>query len=186
MKKVIYINGRAFGYEIRKSRRARRLRLAVGRDLGVALTLPAGIKESAGERFLKEKADWLFRKIEFFKTMTAARPLKLRQREYLKKKRAARRLAEDRLEFFNRNYGFKINKIAIRNQKTRWGSCSKKGNLNFNYRIADLPARLADYIIAHELCHLGEFSHSKKFWALLARTVPDYRLIKKELRRQRL
>ena len=78
---------------------------------------------------------------------------------YLKYKETARALAKSRIEYYNTLYGFIFNRISIKNHKSRWGSCSKKGNLNFNYKIALLPEALADYVIVHELCHLGEFNH---------------------------
>ncbi|PIP23438.1 MAG: hypothetical protein COX90_01110 [Candidatus Nealsonbacteria bacterium CG_4_10_14_0_2_um_filter_38_17] len=70
----------------------------------------------------------------------------------------------------------------MKNQKTRWGSCFKKGNPNFNYKIALLSQRLADYIVVHELCHLGELNHSQKSWNLVAKAVPDYPEIRDELK----
>ncbi len=79
-------------------------------------------------------------------------------------------------------YTFLYSRISIRNQSSRWGSCSRKGNLSFNYRLALLPPRLADYIIVHELCHLGEFNHSKKFWDLVALTIPDWQKLRVELK----
>ena len=66
--------------------------------------------------------------------------------------------------------------------KTRWGSCSKKGTLNFNYKIALLSPELRDYIIVHELCHLGEFNHSSKFWLLVEKTVPNYKTLRKQIK----
>lgn len=102
--------------------------------------------------------------------------------EYLKYKEVAREVAIKRLEYFNQFYNFKYGQVAIRNQKTRWGSCSKKGNLNFNYKIALLPPELADYLVVHELCHLGEFNHSQNFWNLVGKTLPDYRELRKKLR----
>ena len=105
-----------------------------------------------------------------------------RRRDYLARKEEARDLARERIRHFNTAYGFEIKRISIRNQKTRWGSCSKKGNLNFNYLIAVLPQTLADYIIVHELCHLGEFNHSRKFWDLVAVTIPNFREIRREFR----
>ena len=86
------------------------------------------------------------------------------------------------MRFYNEIYQFSYNKIYIKNQKTRWGSCSGKKNLSFNYRILFLPKKLQDYIIVHELCHLKELNHSKRFWSLVARVFPDYQNIRNELR----
>lgn len=103
-------------------------------------------------------------------------------KEYRETKEAARGIAKARLEYFNQTYHFSYAKVFIRNQKTRWGACSAKGNLGFNYRIAHLPPALADYVIVHELCHLGEFNHSPAFWALVARTIPNHKALRKALR----
>jgi predicted metal-dependent hydrolase len=97
-------------------------------------------------------------------------------------KSAALELAKNRIEHFNTIYHFSFQRINIRNQKTRWGSCSRRGNLSFTYKIAKLPAELADYLIVHELCHLGEFNHSQAFWKLVAQTVPDYQKLRRELK----
>lgn len=105
---------------------------------------------------------------------------------YLNNKEAARKLVHDRLAHFNVAYGFEYNRVSIKNQKTMWGSCSKKGNLNFNYRLALIPPELADYVIVHELCHLQELNHSKRFWSLVARTIPDYAQRRKALKTHRL
>ena len=104
------------------------------------------------------------------------------RRAYQKYKEEARRLVMARLAHFNTVYGFAWGRIAIRNQKSRWGSCSKKGNLNFSYRLALIPSPLADYIILHELCHLGEFNHSRRFWDLVERGMPDWKERRKLLR----
>ena len=100
----------------------------------------------------------------------------------VEKREEARILVENRLSVFNKFYKFNINRIAIKNTTTRWGSCSSKKNLNFNYKIIYLKPHLADYLIVHELCHLGELNHSKRFWALVSQTIPDYVKISKELK----
>lgn len=105
---------------------------------------------------------------------------------YLKHKEAARALVVARIAVLNQTYGFRVGRIAIRNQKTCWGSCSSLGNLNFNYRILFLPPHLQEYVIVHELCHLAEFNHGKNFWTLVARVVPEYRAHKRELARVRM
>lgn len=98
-------------------------------------------------------------------------------------KKKALELVTSRLEFFNTTYNFKYNSVRIKNTTSRWGSCSSKGNLNFNYRIVLIDAKLADYIVVHELCHLGEFNHSEKFWGLVQKTIPDYIHIREELKK---
>lgn len=97
-------------------------------------------------------------------------------------KAEALRIAVERVEHFNQHYGFTVGMIRIKNQATRWGSCSKKGNLNFNYKLALLPSALQDYLIVHELCHLGEFNHSRSFWALVAQMIPDHVELRRQLR----
>ena len=105
------------------------------------------------------------------------------RKKYLEHKEAARELVRGRLEYFNTQYGYKIGRVSIKNTRSRWGSCSSKGNLNFNYRIALLPKHLVDYVVVHELCHLGQFNHSPAFWNLVARTIPDYVTRREELRK---
>lgn len=101
---------------------------------------------------------------------------------YQANKSRARALVLELLEKHRVNYPFPYKKIVIRNQKTRWGSCSKAGNLNFNYRIIFLPSQLADYLVVHELCHLSQFNHSEKFWHLIEEVVPDFQKCRRELK----
>ena len=98
-------------------------------------------------------------------------------------KKKALELVVSRLEYFNATYNFKYNSVKIKNATSRWGSCSSKGNLNFNYRIVLIDSKLSDYIIVHELCHLGEFNHSEMFWELVEKTIPDYIHIREELKK---
>jgi predicted metal-dependent hydrolase len=101
----------------------------------------------------------------------------------IKKREYARYFVWQRINSFNSFYNFKINRVAIKNTKSRWGSCSSKGNLNFNYKIIFLKPVLADYLIVHELCHLKELNHSKRFWALVKETLPDYVELNKKLKK---
>ena len=108
------------------------------------------------------------------------------QKKYLEHKEKARELVLSRLEYFNQHYKLSFGKVAIRNQRGRWGSCSSKGNLNFNYKIVLLPPHLADYVVVHELCHRGQFNHSQKFWDLVGETIPNYRDLREELKKIRI
>ena len=115
--------------------------------------------------------------------------LRRNRRQYLARKEEARALVRARVAHFGALYGVMPNKIFIKDLRSRWGSCSERGNLNFNYKLVLLPPPLADYVIVHELCHLREFNHSPKFWALVAHQVPNHRELRTALRsleRQRL
>ncbi len=110
--------------------------------------------------------------------------LRRRNRHHYKKyKEAARVAVHARLGYFNSFYRHELKKVFIKNTKSRWGSCSSRGNLNFNYKLLFLPQDMQDYIIVHELCHLKEFNHGAQFWALVAQTVPNYRAHRRQLRR---
>ncbi len=183
MKKRIELHNKEIEYTLKISRRARRMRLAVYCGGEFVVTVPQSMGQGIIEQFIIKKSQWIIDKIAYFKQFPAKVFTKNSKRDYLKYKENALALAESRINYFNRQYGFLINSVNIKNQKTRWGSCSRKGNLNFNYKIALLTPRLADYIIVHELCHLGEFNHSHKFWNLVAKSIPDYRDLRSELRK---
>lgn len=103
-------------------------------------------------------------------------------KHYLANKERVRALVLLRLAYFNQHYKLSWNRVAIRNQRRCWGSCSANKNLNFNYKIILLPTHLADYIIVHELCHLAHLHHGKDFWDLVAEQIPDYKKCLLELR----
>jgi len=94
---------------------------------------------------------------------------------YHSNKEIARMMIHERLIHFNQYYNFTYHRVAIRDQRRCWGSCSSKGNLNFSYKLLFLPPRLRDYVILHELCHLRELNHSQRFWDTMAEVMPDYK-----------
>ena len=106
-----------------------------------------------------------------------------RKAQYLKHKEHARAAVHAHLNEWNRHYNLPIRKVFIKNSRSRWGSCSTLGNLNFNYRIIFLPPHLQAYLIIHELCHLQHFNHGPEFWSLVAQTVPEYKTHRREIRR---
>lgn len=95
---------------------------------------------------------------------------------------AAREVFTNRVEYYHRFTGGHYTSITIRDQKTRWGSCSSRGTLSFNYRLIYGPAGPLDYVVVHELCHLTHMNHSKDFWNMVERIMPDYRIYKQWLR----
>jgi predicted metal-dependent hydrolase len=153
------------------------------------VTEPKITPHSFIEKMLRTRAKWIIDQIERLSKFAVPTPrlsIKEKKARYKEHKAAALALAERRTQYLNQSYGFSYQKISIRDQKTRWGSCSKKGNLSFSYKIALMPEYLADYIIVHELCHLGSFDHSKKFWSLVAEKIPDHKALRKELRHKAL
>ncbi len=169
-------------YTLRKYRRSRRIRLSVHADGRVVVTAPLRVSVRAVEEFVQEKTPWVEEKLAAFAPLGLEKTARRSRAEYLKHKEAARTLARTRLAHFSALYGIAHGSVSIRNQSTRWGSCSRKGNLNFNYKIALLPSELADYVIVHELAHVREFNHSKRFWDLVAYTIPNHKDARTRLR----
>ncbi|HEY8909316.1 MAG TPA: SprT family zinc-dependent metalloprotease [Desulfosporosinus sp.] len=88
----------------------------------------------------------------------------------------AKELIHERLELFADKISVHVNTVRFKNQKTRWGSCSQKGNLNFNWKLVMAPTHIIDYVVVHELCHLRHMNHSKEFWLLVASHISDYKV----------
>ncbi len=103
-------------------------------------------------------------------------------KHYRTNRTLAKAIITHKVHQWNELLGFRLGRITIRNQRSRWGSCSAYGNLNFNYKLIFLPERLLDYVIVHELCHLQELNHSPAFWSLVADIMPEYPKYIKELR----
>lgn len=95
---------------------------------------------------------------------------------------AARTQFEQRCAYYCRFTGGSYTSVTIRDQKTRWGSCSSRGTLSFNYRLIFAPPAVLDYVVVHELCHLTHMNHSKEFWNMVGSVMPDYQKHKKWLR----
>ena len=169
-------------YTTRVSKRARRMRITVKQGGEVVVTVPRRVTRFFVERFVRRQAQWITKRVEQMKLAPRSLLNTGSAREFKEKKAEAKRLVISRIRELNRHYGFSFRRVTIRNQKSRWGSCSRLGNLSFNYRIVSLPPAVADYLIVHELCHLREMNHSKKFWALVSQTTPQYRALRKALR----
>jgi len=177
-------------YTIQKNKRAKRVYLTVHRDGSVVITSPYRIGQSVIDSFIDEKKAWIIKKIKFFKDINNKLENKFIGKysysNYLKHKDTALVKIKERVEFYNKIYGYTLNKVCVRNQKTRWGSCSSRGTLSLNYKLIFLPSNIMDYIIVHEICHLKEMNHSGKFWLLVEKTFPNHKKIKVDLRKYSL
>lgn len=184
--KELNINNQKINYSLRTSRRSRFMRLSIYGDGSLVVTKPYRVNENMVEHFLMQKIDWIISKIGVISKLKNPGLNRNNKKHYFENKEAALKLVNEKVAEINKYYQFNHNRICVRNQITRWGSCSKKGNLNFNYKLLFLTPGLCDYIIAHELCHLKEFNHGEKFWRLVEKVVPDYKEKRKELKNIRL
>ncbi len=170
-------------YELKVSARAKRLSITIRPGGSVTVTVPRRHDMARVEAFVRQHAEWIRRKAK----RAAQRPqlllAHLGARDYAKHKEAARAAVRQLIEECNVPYGYAVRTVRIGNQKGRWGSCSARGNLNFNYKILFLPRELQEYVVVHELCHLKEMNHSDRFWALVEKTVPNWHILRKELRK---
>jgi len=181
-KRFVNTNNKIIEYTLRRSKRARNLSISIDCEAGVIAVKPWFITVGTLEKFILKKQDWILKHLNKFSKLDLKLLPRVNKREYKKYKEEIKIDVIEILEKYNKIYGFSYNKIFIKNQKTRWGSCSIRNNLNLNYRIKFLPVNLKEYIVVHELCHLKEFNHSKNFWMLVGQTIPDYKNIRKELK----
>jgi predicted metal-dependent hydrolase len=183
MVKSIKIQNRVIEYQVKRSYRARNLRLVVNYDGRLQITTPFLFPNFFVERFIMQKFNWIIAKIDYVTKLPHHKTFPTNSKEYKALKEKSFNIIKGRLEYYRDLLGYDYNRVTIKNQKTCWGSCSKKKNLNFNYKTALLPDHLRDYIIVHELCHLKELNHSSKFWNLVAQIYPNHRELRKELRK---
>ena len=143
---------------------------------GLLVRAPYWVKTAEIEQFLHEKADWIAahtQKLQQRAALAEAQP-KLTADELQALADEALRVIPERVRYYAPLVGVTVRGITIRNQRTRWGSCSSKGNLNFNCLLMLTPAEVIDSVVVHELCHRIEMNHSPRFYAEISRVYPDY------------
>ncbi len=171
--------------EIIKSKR-KTLAIEVKKDLRVIVRAPLFVSNSDIQKFVEEKSAWIEKSIEKVKARNEQEKQNPTQKFAAEEIRSladkALKVIPKRVEYYAKIMGVTYGRITIRNQVSRWGSCSAKGNLNFNCLLMLCPAEVMDYVVVHELCHLKEMNHSKKFWSLVERFYPEYKQHKKWLK----
>ncbi|MBR2654833.1 MAG: M48 family metallopeptidase [Lachnospiraceae bacterium] len=160
---------------IRSARKT--LQVEIRPDGEVLVRAPQRLADAEIRRFVESKAGW----IAEHRAKVKARAEQAADVERLSME-DIRRLADEaakdipeRVSRFAPVVGVQYGRITIRNQKSKWGSCSSQGNLNFNCLLMLAPPSVRDYVVVHELCHLIELNHSKRFWTLVAAVLPEYR-----------
>lgn len=162
--------------------------IQVNSDLSVTVRAPRSASEKDIEEILKRKEAWISKHIEKIKKtkerLEAEPTEKLTREKVIALAEEALKVIPARVEYFARVIGVTYGKITIRNQKTRWGSCSSKGNLNFNCLLMLAPPEVLDYVVVHELCHRKQMNHSKAFWSEVEKVLPDYKEARKWLKEE--
>ena len=165
-----------FEYIIKKSRRTT-ISVQITPDQKLLVKAPAYTSIKEVEDFLREKRDWIIKQINRTKVTSqqAAQMGILSDKEIRKLKRDAKKIIPERVEYYAKLSGITYNRIFIRLQKSRWGSCSIEGNLNFNALLALMPLGVLDSVVVHELCHRRHMDHSKAFYDEVLKIFPDYK-----------
>lgn len=167
--------------EIIRSKR-RTISVEIKNDMRIIVRAPLRMKNEDIRRFIDEKSAWIDKHLKVVKEQSEQYEPKLTDTEIKELADRAMRDIPERVEKHAKLIGVTFGRITIRNQKTRWGSCSAKGNLNFNCLLMLCPEEIRDYVAVHELCHLIELNHSPRFWAQVEKILPDYKERQKWLR----
>ena len=164
--------------EVKRSNR-KSLAIEVTRDATVLVRAPFFLPMFRIRGFVAQREEWILEHV-----------LQAKQRKMERVLSGENEISAERIRFltaqarmhlpvrtacFAKQMGVQYERISIRHQKTRWGSCSGRGNLNFNCMLMAMPESIQDYVIVHELCHLKEMNHSPAFWAQVEKVLPDYK-----------
>jgi predicted metal-dependent hydrolase len=207
----IILDGQTVNYAVKRSQRARHVRLEIHLESGLTVVVPYRYNTEGITRFLYQKRLWILRKLEDCRKFQSnniatvsdsisylGQKLKIiEQRDHNQLadvsldqntitvnlgaddnlvrvletwfRSQAEELITRKVDMFSQQIGVRFSRLTIRNARTRWGSCSRLGNLNFNWKLIKAPEPVIDYVIIHELCHLKEMNHSPSFWNLVER-----------------
>ncbi len=166
---------------LERSSRARHIRLTVRPFEGARVAVPEGVSYAAAEAAALEKADWIRKHLDRTAVLEARAEALVRDNPL--PRAAARAMIVGRVDELARRHGFSYQRVFVRRQRTRWGSCSHRNNISLNLQLARLPARLMDYAILHELVHTRIRNHGKAFWREMTRLMPDAVDLDRELDR---
>lgn len=162
----------------KKSNRAKRINISIREISNVRVSVPFNISFESAEQFVCLKTDWIINNLK----KISKNKTKLEEVD----KSYAHKILKQRLDQLCEKHNFLYRNLSIRNQKTRWGSCSAKNNISLNAKLTSLPKELMDYVILHELVHTRVKNHSKDFWDILDKYVKNSKKIDKKLKKYSL
>ena len=170
-------------YIIQKSKR-RSMCIQVADEKKIIVKVPLGTPTFMVENFIREKKDWITKQLgKVEKQSKLADSMGSLTEEDIKQiKKKAKEVIPQRVDYYAKIAGISYNRVFIRLQKSRWGSCSIDGNLNFNCLLVLMPLEILDSVVVHELCHRIHMNHSKEFYDEVLRIFPDYKRCNKWLK----
>jgi len=166
---------------LERSKRAKHINISIKPPSKIRVAVPIGVSFKKAEKLVLSKADWIKKNLVRISNIKGKRKV-LSPLDRIE----AREVLEKRINMLSEKYSFEFNKLNIRNQKTRWGSCSSSNNINLNAKLLHLPQDLIDYVILHELVHTKVKNHSKHFWGMLDKHIANSRSYHRRLKQYRL
>ncbi|MCI8666319.1 MAG: M48 family metallopeptidase [Dorea sp.] len=167
-------------YEWVKSNR-KTIAIQIKEDGRVVVRTPYSMSRVKAEQFIEERRDWILKNQKALKEKQDQKMVITQEMRKAGVEKAME-IFPKRVEYYARLMGISYGRITIREQKTRWGSCSGRGNLNFNWKLTLMPPEILDYVVVHELAHRKEMNHSKDFWKIVEQVLPDYQKRRKRLK----
>lgn len=166
--------------------RRRTLALEVTSEGALLVRAPHRLGDDEIRRFVEEKRPWIERQMARIARLRAqpAPPSFSADKERAHRE-CARRLFQERAEWFAKKMGLRFGKIRVSGARRRWGSCSPEGNLSFHWRLVLAPPGILDYVVVHELAHRAHMNHSPRFWAKVAEFYPEFRAARRWLKENR-
>jgi predicted metal-dependent hydrolase len=168
-----------------KSKRAKHLSISIRPFKGIRVAIPYGVSFEQAEGFVDSRLTWIRKHLNEVKELEEAYDAMSETEDEIDKVEA-RRVLVGRLEQLSAQHGFHYNKVSIRNQRTRWGSCSAKNDISLNMKLLKLPQELIDYVILHELVHTRIKNHTKAFWRELDTIVGNAKALDARLNQYRM
>lgn len=166
--------------------RRRSLALQITQEGQLVVRAPRLLSQSQILRFVEEKSAWIEKKFRQAARRAQTVPPALTAHEEQQLKSLARDAFIERACLYAKKMGVEFKQIRLGSAKTRWGSCSPKGNLNFNWRLINAPTDVLDYVVVHELSHLIERNHSARFWTKVGEFCPRYQSARRWLKENRV
>jgi len=168
-----------------RSNRARHISISVKPFKGVRVAVPYAVSFDKAKQFARSKRNWIKKHLDKMKQVEKEREAFSKKSTEINRSEARKKLV-NRLNELSEQHGFSYNKVSMRNQKTRWGSCSSKNNISLNMKLVRLPNQMIDYVLLHELVHTRIKNHTNAFWAELNKFVGDAKEMSKKMNEYKL